>query len=280
MSHLRTELRIRALRAQLGAQFRRHGPVIDTLRLSVMELERQTEDRDVDYLHERLTGVLHKWRINLLIQANPWLILQRAFYSRPSQLVGPSLLGNIIVTDDGRAARIAEVVTSEETPSDTASMVPSDAVGQLVISTESHEPKVCVLCGRPPDTSMVALASIEPLEGLALMASQATATYAETFNGSSIVRNGAGEPAARHRRDASAQRHTDRFHPANGAAGDWTAKTQPTQRPPTRMALEHRLARDPLKPPVHRPSSACFSTPAAKWCRSTHRAPARRTCSH
>jgi len=188
MSHLRTELRIRALRAQLGAQFRRHGPVIDTLRLSVMELERQTEDRDVDYLHERLTGVLHKWRINLLIQANPWLILQRAFYSRPSQLVGPSLLGNIIVTDDGRAARIAEVVTSEETPSDTASMVPSDAVGQLVISTESHEPKVCVLCGRPPDTSMVALASIEPLEGLALMASQATATDAETFNGSSIVR--------------------------------------------------------------------------------------------
>ncbi|RAO77266.1 hypothetical protein [Dyella jiangningensis] len=188
MSHLRTELRIRALRAQLGAQFRRHGPVIDTLRLSVMELEQQTDDRDVDYLHERLAGVLHKWRINLLIQANPWLILQRAFYSRPSQLVGPDLLGNIIVTDDGRAARIAEVVTSEAAPTDSASLLPTDAVGQLVVSAESHEPKVCVLCGHPPDTSAVALASIEPLEGLALMAAQAPSTEAEAFNGASIVR--------------------------------------------------------------------------------------------
>lgn len=187
MSHLRTELGIRALRAQLGTQFRRHGPVIDTLRLSVMELEQQTDDRDVDYLHDRLMGVLHKWRINLLIQSNPWLILQRAFYSRPSHLVGPSLLGNIIVTDDGRAARIAEVVTSDVVPRDTASLLPCEAVGRLVVSEEDQVPKVCVLCGRAPETSAVALASIEPLEGLALMKAQAPAEELETYRGASIV---------------------------------------------------------------------------------------------
>jgi 3-methyladenine DNA glycosylase Mpg len=185
MSHLKTELGIRALRAQLGAQFRRHGPVIDTLRLSVMELEQQTDDRDVDYLHERLTGVLHKWRIHLLIQANPWLILQRAFYRRPSQLVGPGLLGNIIVTDDGRAARIAEVVTCEEAPRDAD--LPSDAIGRLVVSGESPEPKVCVLCGHPSDTSAVALARIEPLEGLALMTAHTPSEHPTSFIGAAIV---------------------------------------------------------------------------------------------
>lgn len=187
MSHLRTELRIRALRAQLGTQFRRHGPVIDTLRMSVMELEQQTDDRDVDYLHERLTGVLHKWRINLLIQANPWLILQRAFYSRPSHVVGPGLLGNIIVTDDGRAARIAEVVTSDDAPRDTASLLSSETAGRLVVSEENQEPKVCVLCGHPPETSAVALASIEPMEGLALMTAQAPSEERESYTGASIV---------------------------------------------------------------------------------------------
>jgi DNA-3-methyladenine glycosylase len=193
MSRLRIELKLRALRAQLGARFRHGAPVMDHLRDAVAALEQQTADSDLDYLRQRLQFVLNDWHLSLLIRANPWLILQRDLYAQSAQKVGPALLGHVIVTSDGRAARITEVVASDKAPERTAlsDLRPGrrDLAGTLFLPDETGAQPVVIVCGDVDDLSSVAITSIEPLEGLALMAGACGLTVAEAlvFHGHAVA---------------------------------------------------------------------------------------------
>lgn len=194
MSRLRIELKLRGLRAELGAQFRRGAPVIGSLRSAVMALEQQAAGADLEYLRERLQSLLQDWRLSLLVRANPWLILQRELYAQSAQKVGPALLGNVIVTGDGRAARITEVIASDQPPPDavmaTLKVRGPELAGRLCLVGEKGSRHAQVLCGHASEISTVTITGIEPLEGLALMAGacELPETEAEAFHGADIVR--------------------------------------------------------------------------------------------
>lgn len=195
MSRLSIELEVRALRARMGMQLRRGLPATGMLRGAVMDLERRTPHVDQAYLQERLLALLKDWRISLLVRANPWLILPRDFYRMPAPLAGPALLGNVIVTGDGRVARIAEVVTRDSAPCplSIASMRESHAAmpGRLCLHEEDGVMLASVLCGSSFDMSLITLSAIEPLEGVATIMGQCglPGDGACTLHGGAVVRS-------------------------------------------------------------------------------------------
>lgn len=193
MSRLRTELKLRALRAQLGARFRRGLPVVGNLRHAVIALEQQTARADLDYLRDRLQTLLQDWRLSLLVRANPWLILQRELYAQSAQRVGPALLGNIILTGDARAARITEVVASDRPPA--AGVLArmrgrrKDWAGRLCMTEHDGIRQASILCGEANELSTLTLTGIQPLEGCSLMAGACGVNEesADMFHGGSVA---------------------------------------------------------------------------------------------
>lgn len=195
MSRLRIELEVRALRARMGIRMRRGLPASDMLRGEALDLKRRTPHIDQAYLQERLLVLLRDWRISLLVRANPWLIVPHDFYRMPATLAGPALLGNIIVTGDGRVARIAEVVTRDSAPSplSLASMRKPCTLmaGRLCLHEESGVMLASILCGPPFDMSLITLSAIEPLEGVAVIMGQCglPTDGACTLHGGAVARS-------------------------------------------------------------------------------------------
>lgn len=193
MSREHIELKVRSLRAQLGERLRSGAPVIARLRRAIDELEGQTAMAERGYLRERLQSLLDDWHITLLVRANPWLILQREFYRPSAQVVSPGLLGNVIITGDGRAARIAEVVACDDAPPANA-LAPimrsrTQLAGRLFLSHEHGAPRASILCGHASGVTMASVTRIEPLEGIALMVAEGgeLANGAGTFQGEAVV---------------------------------------------------------------------------------------------
>lgn len=229
MSRLGIELQVRALRAQLGAQLRHGQPPIGMLRCAVTALEAHTSSADQPYLQERLVTLLHDCRINLLVCANPWLILPCAFYAAPAPAVGPMLLDHVIVTSDGRVARITEVVTSSRKPA--ASMLAAlpltagDLPGRLCLYEDHGVRKAAVLCGKRHDLSVVTITAVEPLEGVALMRSECGLPGASpcTLHDGAVVRalglghRDQGADLTRSESTACIASMLRPFHPAAGA---------------------------------------------------------------
>lgn len=258
MSRLGIELQVRALRARLGAQLRRGQQPIGTLRCAVTELEAHTPSVDQPYLQERLVTVLHDCRINLLVCANPWLILPRGFYVAPAPKVGPMLLDHVIVTDDGRVARITEVVTSSRRPA--ASMlaalpVPAgDLPGRLCLYEDHGVSKAAVLCGKPHDLSAVTITAVEPLEGAALMRTECGLPGASpcTLHGGAVVRAlglGHRDQGADLARRESTACIASMLRPFRPAAGTPLPGEASAAHPDWRWRVAHRSAAVPSSPP-------------------------------
>ena len=189
MSRLHVELKVRALRAQIGERLRRGAPVVAALRHAVADLEAQTRRPDLDFLRARLSAMFKDWQFNLLLRANPWLILQKGFFRHSADVVAPHLLSKIIVMADGRAGRIAEVRVKEPSSEDGVDRRAERRAGQLVLKDDRSQQEASVTCIHHGQPSMVIIQAIEPVEGAAVMEAQAGAPPDEhgLFRGSKVV---------------------------------------------------------------------------------------------
>lgn len=189
MSRLQVELKVRALRAQIGERLRRGAPVVAALKRAVAELEAQTRRRDLDFLRARLSAMLKDWQFNLLLRANPWLILQKGFFRHSAHVVAPHLLSKIIVMADGRAGRIAEVRVKESSFAHDIQPRSDHRAGRLVLNDELVQQEASVTCIDHGQPSMVVIQAIKPVEGAAVMEAQAGAPPDKhgLFRGSRVV---------------------------------------------------------------------------------------------
>jgi len=239
MSRLQLELKVRALRAQIGDRLRRGAPVVAALGNAVAELEAQTRRPDLDFLRIRLAEMLKDWHFSLLLRANPWLILQKGFFRHSADVVAPHLLSKVIVTADGRAGRIAEVLVKEPDVDDndtTLAAKPTARAGRLILSgdaSEQHASVTCVCEGQP---STVIIQAIEPVEGMAVMAAEAgVSPHAQgVFEGADVV-SSLGLTHRHHGNDVTLRRSAVRIA--------WDLQSPPLVVGQVRRSRKHRAAR-------------------------------------
>jgi DNA-3-methyladenine glycosylase len=175
MNRLHVELKLRGLRAQLGDALRRGAPVVAMLRGAIADLEYQTRLSDLEFLRKGLRLLYRDLHFSLLLRLHPWLILPRDFFCHAAHVVAPGLLGKIIVTADGRAGRIAEVVVGEvDRNTDLSKDIhPEDLAGRLALSGNAPEGCASVFCVSDHRVSRIAITAITPLDGVNVMEAQA-----------------------------------------------------------------------------------------------------------
>ena len=192
MNRIRVELRIRGLRAQLGDALRRGAPVDAMLRGTIADLEAHARQSDPEFLKRSLRLLYRDFHFSLLLQAHPWLILSRDFFCQPAHVVAPDLLSKIIVTGDGRAGRIAEVVVGEDDRSSdlNGGIHTEDLAGRLALSGNTPEGCACILCVHDREISRIAITAIAPLGGVPVMEAQAGVPPDSDgkFRGSAVVK--------------------------------------------------------------------------------------------